>query len=778
MSNTQNPGTPNRGPTKSMLRRTLILLVVCGIVAFIVLAAKLFQLQIIDHDKYESLALSQQVRETSTSATRGTVYDTNMNVLAMSADVDNIFISPAEIAKYEEDPALIASGLSQILGVDYNDILEKTKNVESWYVTIARKVEADVSDQVREFKSSNNLKGVHLESDTKRYYPYGSLACHVIGFVGTDNYGLGGIEAEYNSVLTGTAGRTVRATTAAGTDLLFTQFEDYYGASDGANTVLTIDSTIQNYIEKHLQQAVEDYDIQNGAGAIAMNVKTGEILAMASINGFDLNNYLDVSEGVQELADEAETDDEKNKIISDAQQLQWRNKCLSDTYEPGSTFKIITLSMALQEGTVSLSDHFNCTGRISVIGDAEGEGRNCWKTEGHGDQTLTQAVQHSCNVAFIQIGQKVGAETFYKYCQSFGLLNLPDNPDARPTAITGIDLAGESGSIWWSQNEFYNKQNRTQLAAASFGQTFNITPLQLITAVSACVNGGNLMEPYVVRQLTDNDGNVIYNREPTVVRQVISEETSATVCEILEKVVGDPVDGTGKNAYVAGYRIGGKTATSEKVSHEVETGQKDYIVSFVGFAPMDDPQIAILTFLDSPSQSSGIYISGGQMGAPTVGAMFADILPYMGVEAQYTDEEEANLDKSVPSITGMSVDAAKKALEDAGFNYRVLGAGSEVTNQLPSAHAVIAAGSQIIIYADAEPSASLEDMIDLTDLTYSIARDRLSYYGLFISTDSSVSDPDTQRVTAQSIEIGTKIEHGTVINVSLASNDTGMLGRY
>jgi len=776
MATISNKDKKSTAPTKSMIRRTTVLIAVCGIVAFLVLAVRLYKIQVIDHDYYESLALSQQVRETESDANRGTIYDRNMKVLAMSTDVYNVFISPAEILKHNDDINVIASGLSEILGIDYQTVIEKNSNPESWYQIVAKKVEDDVAQKVTDFKKENDILGIHLESTTKRYYPYNDLACHVIGFVGDENTGLSGVEYEYNDVLTGSEGRTVRSVTANNKDLLYTDFEDYYDSEDGYNTVLTIDATVQYYIEKHLQQAVEDYDIQSGAGAIAMNVNTGEILGMVSINGFDLNNYLDVSDEIQELADEAETDDESNQIIADARNAQWKNKCITDTYEPGSTFKIITLAMALQEGVVSDASSFYCGGSIQVIGDDEA--RNCWNTDGHGTQTLTQAVQHSCNVAFVQIGQKIGAKNFYRYCDDFGLLNETNNPDATLTAKTGIDLQGESGSIWWSQNTFFNPEVKSQLAAASFGQTFTITPLQLITAVSACVNGGNLMQPYVVKQLTDEDGNVVYNKEPSVVRQVISEETSNKVCSILEQVVGDPVDGTGKNAYVAGYRIGGKTGTSEKVSKLAATGVKDYIVSFIGFAPADNPQVALLVFLDSPSQSSGIYISGGQMAAPVVGQMFEDILPYLGVEAQYSEEEKANLDKSVPSVEGLSVDEAERLLESEGFKYRILGGGSTISDQLPKAHSIIAAGSTVLIYADSSPSEDVEEMIDLKDLTYAIARDRLSYYGLFINTSSSIIDPEHQRVVSQSIEIGKDVEHGTVINVTLANNDSSMLGRY
>ena len=489
MQKSQKTDDLSRSPNRTMLRRTLFLMAVCGILAFLALAARLYILQIRDHEKYEELAISQQLRETGASASRGTIYDRNKNVLAMSANVENVYLSPAEIKMYGEDPQFIAKNLAEILELDYESVLKKTEKTGSWYVTVAKKLEPELADKVRQFKKDNNLKGVRLESDTKRYYPYSSLACHVIGFVGTDNIGLDGVEAQYNSALCGTDGKYMRATNAYGTDLLFNQFEGYYGAKNGCDVVTTIDMSIQHYVEKNLKQAVKDYDIKNGAGAIVMDVKTGKILAMASLGGDDLNNFLDVSDEAKSVIDKASTEEEKNQLLADAQRLQWRNKTLSDTYEPGSTFKIITLSMALEEGAVSLNDSFGCGGSVQVQGRTSPV--RCWKTTGHGGQTLTQAVQHSCNVAFVNIGMRVGAEKFYKYCDAFGFLNLTDDSSEQLTAKTGIDLGGESGSIWWSKDVFCSEKNKSQLAAASFGQTFTITPLQLITAVSACVNGGH-----------------------------------------------------------------------------------------------------------------------------------------------------------------------------------------------------------------------------------------------------------------------------------------------
>jgi stage V sporulation protein D (sporulation-specific penicillin-binding protein) len=797
MAEDNRPNLPE-SPNSMMLRRTLALAVVCGIVAFLVLGARLFKLQIIDHDFYEAKAIGTQLRETTVVAERGTIYDTNMNILAMSASVYDIYLSPVELYKYDigntvkvkdEDgnvietvqitEQFIADKLAEILGLKSEDILPHIGKTKSWYEKIARKVEPEVSDAVREFKNTYNIVGLRLEDSSKRYYPYSNLAAQVIGFVGNDDTGLAGIEAYYNDVLTGENGTKVRLTNAVGTEMLLEDYEYYYDGEDGESLVLTIDSSIEYYLQKHLEQAVSDYEVANGAAAIAMDVDTGAILGMVSLGDFDLNNYQIVSDEAQEIIDaapdgESETDTEsKQALLNKYQQLQWRNKAINDTYEPGSTFKIITLSMALNEGVVSEDDTFYCGGSIQVAGDTKP--RSCWKSGGHGSQTLLQALQHSCNVAFIEIGQRVGEETFYKYCEAFGFFNASEDETAYLSGKTGIDLYGEAGSIWWPHNVFCDPDNKSQLAAASFGQTFTITPLQLITAVSACCNGGNLMKPYLVKQTLDSDGTTISTTEPTVVRQVISEQTSAKVCEMLEQVVGDSVEGTGKNAYVAGYRIGGKTGTSEKVSQEVETGEKEYIVSFIGIAPMDDPKIAILVLLDNP-ETQKVYVSGGQMAAPTVGKMFADILPYMGYEPEYTDAEQQTIDRSMPDLSGMTLAEAQQAVTDEGFTYRVIGTGDTVTSQLPAANAVIASESQVIIYCDAEPSGQLETMPDLTNLTYSIARQQLGGYALFVRSNGAITNASSVVVTNQSVAAGTQVEHGTVIEVTVT--DVSNLGRY
>lgn len=768
-------GRPRDGaPNRMMLRRTLFLLSVCGAAAFVVLAARLYYLQIVRHDELEARAIAQQVRETTVSAPRGTIYDAKGEVLAMSAGVDTIYLSPAEIAQNNEDAGAIAAGLAEILGLDYDAVYAKTQNTRSWYEVVARKVEEDVATAVREFKEEGGYTGIKLEADTKRYYPNGSLAAHVIGFVGTDNTGLGGIEAKYDKVLSGTNGYVMRSTTAAGTDMLYTSWEDYFDAVPGSDMVLTIDAGIQYYVEKHLAQAVEDYDIQNGAAAICMEVDTGAILAMASLGNFDLNDYQTISgEAMAEIDAAASGDAERAELIAAAQQLQWRNKAISDTYEPGSTFKIITLAMALEEGVVDMNSSFYCGGSTSVLG------RNtpvrCWKSGGHGSQTLTQAVQHSCNVAFVNIGQRIGEERFYDYAEAFGFFERTGDSSVQLTGTTGIDLGGESGSIWWSEDVFCNPENLSQLAAASFGQTFNITPLQLITAVSACVNGGYLMQPYLVQSTTSPDGTVT-EHDGTPVRQVISKETSAKVRRILEQVVGDSTEGTGRNAYVAGYRIGGKTGTSTKTTEEI-AGNKEYIVSFIGFAPADDPQIALLVLLDNPSSESGIYVSGGQMAAPVVGKMMADILPYLGLEPEYSDSELQTMDRAVPDVMGLSIAEAQSKLAESGLSCRVIGSGGAVTSQLPAANSVIASGSEVLLYADAAPAGG-GSVPNLNGMTYSQAREALAAMGLFIGSDSSVTDADNQLVSGQDIRAGTSAQAGTVITVTLYENDEDMLGIY
>ncbi len=757
-----NGGASNPRTNKIILGRTLVLMVVCGVVAFLLLIGQLFKIQIVEHEKYEQMAVEQQTKETTVSATRGTIFDRNGNILAKNATAYTVYISPYEIKKYEEDIGLIARKLSMILDVSEESILEKAEDTASWYKTIKTKIEPELADEVREFISENELLGVHIENDTKRYYPYGSLACHVIGFVGADGYGLEGIEAKYNEYLEGTDGSIARLTTADGTDMLYTNYEDYYDAVDGSDLNLTIDVTIQHIVEKYLEQAIADYDVQDGGCCIAMNVKTGEILAMASYDNYDLNDYLAVGEDVQAEIDKIEDEEERSNALRDARLAQWRNMAISDTYEPGSVFKIITMAMALEEGNIGLNSSYYCGGSMNVLGRTSP--LKCWKTAGHGPQNLTQAAMHSCNVAFVNIGLGVGAERFYDYIDAFGLFNP-----------TGIDLSGEESSVWWTEDIFTDENNLSQLAAASFGQTFNITPIQMITAVAAACNGGYLVEPYVVSSVTDPDGQIVYSQDTNVIRQVISEDTSKTVAQILNSVVCDE-GGTGKNAYVAGYSIGGKTGTSEKVAQDAAGGDKEYMVSFCGIAPTEDPEIAVLVILDTPSDETGIYISGGVMAAPVVGNIFSEILPYMDIEAEYTDEEAKRIDITMPKVTGDAVSDAVAELEELGLEVTVMGEGDTVTDQLPINNAEVAAGTTVIIYTEGTKNTEMVDVPNLNGMTVSEAVDVLGRRGLYLDTSGASPTNTSVVVSSQSISSGEQVEYGTVIEVTLADNSN--LGRY
>ena len=776
MSKPTRPNYP-QPPNRMMLRRALFLMGVCGVAAFVVLAAQLFSLQILRHEELEGAALEQQMRQTAVTAGRGTIYDRNGEILAMSATTYTVYISPAEIAMHQEDAARIAEGLSEILNVDREKILSMAGDRKSWYKTVARKIEDEAANAVRVFKDEHGFKGIKIEPDTKRYYPYSSLAAHVIGFVGMDNNGLSGLEYTYDEALTGENGRILRLKNSAGTDMLFHGYESYRDGRNGHSLELTIDATLQYFLEKNLEQAVADYDIQNGAAGIMMDPRTGEILAMASLGDFDLNNYQAVPDEVQAQIDLAANGETASAIRAAAQQKQWRNKAISDTYEPGSTFKIITLAMALEEGLAEESNSFFCGGTTTVVG--RGKPLKCWKTVGHGPQSLVQAVQHSCNVAFTNLGLRIGEETYYKYCEAFGFFKANEDTSAGLTGKTGITLPGESGSIWWSRDVFCNPENLSQLAAASFGQTFNITPLQLITAISACCNGGYLMQPYIVSRVADENGQTVEETKPTVIRQVISEETSRRVNAILEQVVGDTKEGTGKNAYVAGYRIAGKTGTSEKVAQDVAGGEKEYIVSFIGYAPADDPQVICLILLDTPSNETGIYISGGQMAAPTVGKIMADVLPYLGLRPEYTEAEAAHLDRPVPELIGLSPAAALSALKSAGLEGRVEGSGDTVLAQLPAAGRTVAGGSTVILSTEGELLPVKEAVPDVTGLLYTEARDRLARQGLYLHTDSTIlADSDTVRVAFQSLSPGAEVRRGAVLTVTLVNENDEDYGRY
>ena len=749
--------------SRVMLARTLFLLAVCGVAAFAVLAVRLYRLQITEKDYYESRALQNQLGKTTITASRGSIFDTNGKILAMSANVENVFISPYEFDRDNQDVEFIASGLAGILGVPRELIEISAENTNSQYQIIKNGVESEDAARVREFIKENNLKGIYFEPATKRYYPNNSLASQALGFTGVDNDGLDGLEQQYNSLLTGVDGRLVRLKNARGTDLLFSGYDDFFSAQDGYDITLTIDSTIQYYVEKHLAQAVIDYDVQNGASCIAMNAKTGAILAQANYPNYDPNDFLSISDEEMERLSLIEDEDEYAEAYYAAQLRQWRNRSLADTYEPGSTFKIMTLSMALEENVANLYDYYDCQGAVEIQGREEDDLLHCWNIYGHGPQTLSEAMQNSCNIVSVELGRRIGARKFYEYIKAFGLFDK-----------TGLDNNAESGSIWWDEDVFYNRYNQSQLASASFGQTFKVTPIQMITATAAAINGGYLMQPYIVQQVTDSSGNIIEATEPTVLRQVISAETSAAVREILEGVVSD---GTGKNAQVRGYRVGGKTGTSENVEQlsaeeDPDSVVKDYIVSFIGFAPADDPEIIILLLLDTPSHETGINISGGAMAAPVVGNMLADILPLsLGIRPQYTEDDLMDINIDVPRVVGKSVGEAEAILADMGFGFRVEGGGDNVIGQLPAYNAYVASGTTVVLYTENDMPKEQVMMPHLSDMSYTAAKQMLEGLGLFIRTTGAPKSDSRAAVSVQSITAGELTAYGSVVEVTLINKD-------
>ena len=745
MAENQNSNRKNenvRRANRIIQTRSFVLMILMGVVMFVLLFFRLFDLQITRHEELQGKAVNQQTRRTVVTANRGTIYDAGGNILAISSSAETIILSPLEIdnaVNDTEDPVSwtkesLAAGLAEILGKDASAIRKRMDNVKSQYEVIQLRADEDTAAKVRSYVDENKIAGVHLVADTKRYYPYGSLAAQVIGFVGDENTGLYGLEAYYEKELEGQSGLVISSKDQAENDMLYT-YEQYFAAKNGSDLTLTLDTTIQYYLEKGIESMVDKFSAANGASGIVMDAKTGGILAMASYPNYDLNDFLTVSD--QTLQERIEREE---STVADMQLLQWRNKALNDTYEPGSTFKILTLSAALEEGVVDKTTTVNCGGSVNISGYTI----HCSNKNGHGLQTLVQSVGNSCNPAFINYGLRIGNEKFYEYMRSFGLMNT-----------TGIDLGGEAVGVFAADSSF----TQLDLACYAFGQNFTVTPLTLISAQAACVNGGYLHTPYLVERITDSDGNVTYRHDSTPVRQVISEQTSATVRECLEYVVAS---GTGKNGQVAGYRIGGKTGTADK-------GQSgDVVVSFLCFAPADDPQIMMLITMDTPSRSTGTYVSGGNMVAPYSSAIMAEILPYLGIEPSYSAEELMGVDTTVPNVIGMSVEEAKDRLKERGFACKVEGDGETITDQTPVGGAIIPGKSTVVLYAGAEKPDKMCTVPSLVGRTAAEANTAATNAGLLIRfTGTTSSESNTVLVFSQELEAGTEVPAGTVITVRL-----------
>lgn len=796
--------------------RTMLIMLLLGVASFTVLFWKLYDLQINRHDELKAEAVSQQTDSMVISASRGTIYDKNGEIMAISYSTETVLLDPGGVQDFVEsqeqkiqdaaeeaaekgapytapevlDQAYIARGLSRILDVEEETILEHLENTANRYWEVKKKVDQDVADEVRRFINGEiddegnqlttvdedgntvlistggrptRLQGISLTPDTKRLYPFGSLAGNVIGFVNANNMGAYGLEASYDDVLSGSTGLTITPTNVNGTPLLFSGGEQMFDAENGSSLVLTLDTNVQYALEKGLESMLDKYDAANGGTGIVMDVNTGGIVAMASYPNYDPGDFSTIyTEGLQAELDAAlaeiqqnrstyETEEAYNQALANAratiQFKQWRNKCYQDTYEPGSTFKPITLATALEEGVVNMNTTFTCTGSIHVEG--WGKPINCSKRAGHGTQTLKVATGNSCNPAFVTMGLKIGTEAYYRYLKSFGLMET-----------TGIDLPAEAEGIFANEDSF--NSNVVSLAAYSFGQTFNVTPLELIRAQAATINGGYLYTPYLVEQVLDDEGNILSQHETTAVRQVISEETSAKVRECLEWVVSD---GGGRNGQVTGYRIGGKTGTADK------TGTKDVVVSFMCFAPADDPQYIMLLTMDTPSRTTGTAVFGGTMVAPVASQIMSEILPLLGVEPDYTAEELVGADTTVPNVVGQTREAAEDRLADLGFTFRTVGDGDTVTDQTPAGGAIVPGNASIILYLGQEKPDTPCTVPNVVGKSASEANKAITNAGLIMKvTGTTTASSGNVYANTQSLPAGTEVAAGTVVTVQFGDN--------
>ncbi len=761
---------------RKVFQRTVILMLLFGVGLFIPLIHQIWDIAVVEHDRYQQLAVEQQTLDMTVASERGNIYDVNGNVMAMSATVYDLILSPLDLinsidrddfdtdAQYEgaiEDKRdLITDKICALLDKDRDEIAERMTRVKSQYEVIQKSIEGDVADQLQAFIAEEKLGySLRMVPTTKRYYPYGTMAAQVLGFCNAEG-GAYGLEAWYDEELEGSAGRVVTTKTGSGTEM-YNGYSEYVDAVNGYNLNLTLDATIQAYAEKTLEEGIKEFDVQSGGWCVVMNPKTGAIYAMASSPSYDPNQYAAVVDGKLRAMLDAQkgkvADEVYQNAVSNARNKQWRSQAYMDAYEPGSTFKAVVLAAALEEGLVSNVESFYCPGYAMVPGWSKPI--SCSKkAPGHGAQTLTQAVQHSCNPAFMEIGSRLGVDTFYEYFKAFGLYDP-----------TGLDLPGEASTrnLIWSQDAMTN----VDLAVASFGQRFMVTPVQMITAFSAVINGGQLVQPYVVDSITADDGTVIQKTEPVVVRQVISEQTSQKAAEILEKVVSDPKDGTGKNAYQAGYRIGGKTGTSEtSVPGEV-------VVSFMAFAPADDPEVVVLLAYNTPARSApgsnfgttGIYISGGNMPAVKMGPLMGQILDYLGVEKQYTAEEAATADVPVPQVKGISAADAMKVLEKKKLSGRTVGSGDVVTAQVPEQGTSIPGGSTVILYLGEQPQET-GIIPDVTGQGYEAAKKELEAAGFFMrASGASTYYSTASKAQSQSVAAGEQAVLGTVVDVRFST---------
>ena len=755
-----------KGMKEKMWHKAMGLAAVVVFVGFGLVVINLFRWQIVRGEELSNAALDQSLQSTTLSAMRGTIYDSTGKILAQSASVWTVVLEPAYFSYYDDPDATrrkVASGLAPILELDEEEIYEKTQG-NSYFVYLKRRVETSVRDEINKFLEDNGISaGVRLIEDYKRYYPYGQVASTVLGFTGTDGQGLEGLELQYDTELRGTAGRLISAQNALGTDMPF-EYEQYIEAEDGYNLVLTIDETVQSILEKYLAEGVEQFKVKNGAVAILMDVDTGGISGMATTPSYDPNDPFTIQDKNLLAQIDELPKDEQDEAFNQAQLKQWRNKAVTDTYYPGSVFKMVTYAMGLEEGVVTEDSTFTCTGSITVPGWNDPIG--CWYHAGHGTETLRQGLYNSCNPWAIHVGQLVGGKTFAKYREAFGF-----------TESTGIDLPGEALTLYHSEQEL--ELVASNLAVESFGQNFSITPVHMITAAATIANGGYLVTPHVMDRIVDQEGNIVKTADTSYRRQVVSQETCDVIIDVLRQNVEE---GTATGGYVAGYRVCGKTGTSEKVAQHNEDPSKpmEYIASYCGFAPAEDPQYALLVFFDEPDDdTNGGYNGGNAVAGPYFAKMMGEILPYLGVEAQYSDEEYAVLDTVAPNVTGMTLDEAYAALEEAGLSYSVVGDESDgsiqVTAQVPASGGAVPKEGKVVLYTNGyDEDATYVTVPDFSGYDVTNASYVASINQLQISVSGSSSA--AAEVTGQSVAAGEQVQIGTVITLSFVDNTNAETG--
>ena len=723
---------------RTIRRRTVFIAGMMIVVGFGTIVYNLCCIQIRDYEMYQAEASAQQLRATTIPANRGIIYDSNMKVLSKSADVWNISVSPKEIKKENIDK--VANGLANLLEVDAIALKDRIAKSNSYYESVKKKVEKPLADAVRAWIKEEEIVGVNIDQDTKRYYPYGDFASTILGFTGSDNNGLAGLELYYDDELSGTPGRSVQATNAWGYEMPYAE-DSYHKPVDGGNLVLTLDEVIQHSLEKNLDVAVKTHDVQARATGIVMDVNTGGILAMATHSAYDPNDPYNIYDETKRAEIEAIIDDpltteidEHHEALFTEQQQQWRNKGVMDLYEPGSVFKLVTAAAALDSGSATLESTYNCVGSLDVAGTK----MRCAHPEGHGGQTFEQTLINSCNPAFIQIGTNLGADTFFEYFEAFGL-----------TQASGIDLMGEA-----KKSSYYtaDKLGPVQLASSSFGQSIKITPIQMITAAAATVNGGHLLQPHMVSQILDSEGNITESMELEPKRQVISEETSAQIRGIIEK--------SATNAAVAGYRIGGKSGTSQKL----DSGDPEArIASYVAFAPIDDPEIAVLIILDEPNSYSDY---GGTIAAPVAGKVLTEVLPYIGIQPVYSEDENEQISSYLGDHTDKILVEAQTALQKQGFFQKAVGDGTTVVRQYPEAGIRIPKGSTVILYTEEGLTDNMISVPNVVGRNTDTATQAITSAGLNVYKEGAYSSEGSIKAVAQSVAPGTKVPIGTVVTVT------------